>query len=68
MKPLSVSFSATSSVYSRIGYETVLNKRDHSSFDNGGPSEPCGSRLGQLDPVAANNPGIGDVLEEAGSG
>ena len=23
------------------------------SFDNGGPSEPCGSRLGQLDPVAA---------------
>jgi len=32
MKPLSVSFldsSATSSVYSRIGYETVLNKWDH---------------------------------------
>ena len=32
MKPLSVSFSATSSVYSRIGYETVLNKRDHSTY------------------------------------
>ena len=30
MKPPSVSFSATSSVYSRIGYETVLGKREHS--------------------------------------
>ena len=30
MKPLSVSFSATSSVYPRIGYETVLNKCYHS--------------------------------------
>ena len=30
MKPLSMSFSATSSVYSRIGYETVLNKGQHS--------------------------------------
>ena len=29
MKPLSVSFSATSSVCSRIGYETVLGKREH---------------------------------------
>ena len=37
MKPLSVSFSATSSVYSRIGYETVLNKchhRDAPSMDS----------------------------------
>ena len=48
--------------------ETNLPALLQCSFDNGGPSEPCGSRLGQLDPVAANDPGIGDVLEEAGSG
>ena len=32
MKPPSVSFSATSSVYPRIGYETVLNKCYHSTM------------------------------------
>ena len=47
---------------------SALLEETNRSFDNGGPSEPCGSRLGQLDPVAANDPGMGDVLEQAGSG
>ena len=50
MKPLSVSFSATSSVYSRIGYETVLDKWDHNAdlFDISAARQPPELILGSM--------------------
>ena len=55
MKPPSVSFSATSSVYSRIGYETVLNKGQHisgkcaSSVEAGAHVLALGAQVGPQD-------------------